>query len=429
MRLHYAAARAAGWWRPVRPPNAAAQAPAANLEPGISVVIPSRNGRELLAAQLPGIVRDLAAGEIIVVDNGSRDGTAQWLDERWPRVLVEISSEPLSFARAVNRGIARARSRLICLLNNDMLLEPGFFAALGHAFERVPGLFCATAQIRFPPGVRREETGKAVMAQTGPRDFPIRCDEPFPGEDLTYVLYGSGGCSAYDAVKLRELGALDEIYTPAYMEDLDVGYRAWLRGWPSVYVAGALVEHRHRATTSRYYTQEQLDAMFEVNYLRFLARAVANRRIFRRLWLRALRRLRSLATPAARSALRAAAGIALAGGPPPAPAEAEELLLALSDGSVACFPGRAPAGRTCTVVACSSLWEALRVPAPDGGRILVALVDRLETPPADLLACYGEITLVRGRAVGADMPLAFRAAVWQAERKWGCRHTEGVRPV
>ena len=166
---------------------------------------------------------------------------------------------PLSFARAVNRGIARARYSHICLLNNDMLLEPGFFGALAGAFERVPGLFCATAQIRFPEGVRREETGKTVMAQSHPEDFPIRCDEPLPGEDLSYVLYGSGGCSLYDAARLRALGGVDQAYEPAYVEDLDLGYRAWQRGWPSVYVAGAVVEHRHRATTSRYYTDAQLE--------------------------------------------------------------------------------------------------------------------------------------------------------------------------
>ena len=166
-----------------------------------------------------------------------------------------FAREPLSFAAAVNRGIARARYSHICLLNNDMLLEPGFFAALVRAFDRVPGLFCATAQIRFPAGVRREETGKAVMAQAIPTISPSAATSPSPGEDLTWVLYGSGGCSLYDAAMLRALGGMDEAYAPAYVEDLDVGYRAWQRGWPTVFVAGAVVEHRHRATTSRYYTR------------------------------------------------------------------------------------------------------------------------------------------------------------------------------
>jgi GT2 family glycosyltransferase len=120
-------------------------------------------------------------------------------------VRAIVSEPPLSFSRAVNLGIAAARHSRVCLLNNDMLLEPGFFTALWRAFDQVPDLFCATAQIHFPPGVRREETGKAVMAHSSPDDFPVRCDEPLPGEDGTWVLYGSGGCSLYDAEKLRAL--------------------------------------------------------------------------------------------------------------------------------------------------------------------------------------------------------------------------------
>ena len=88
--------------------------PAVETEAGISVVIPSRNGKSLLAAQLPGIVRELERfpSEIIVVDNGSDDGTADWLRTEWPQVRVEISPAPLSFARAVNRGIAGPATRM-----------------------------------------------------------------------------------------------------------------------------------------------------------------------------------------------------------------------------------------------------------------------------------------------------------------------------
>ncbi len=97
-------------------------------------------------------------------------------------VLVE-SREPLSFARAVNAGIRKSRYSHVCLLNNDMAIEEGFFEALLAAFDRVPDLFCATAQIFFPDGARREETGKAVMpfaADRKPADFPVRCELPLP---------------------------------------------------------------------------------------------------------------------------------------------------------------------------------------------------------------------------------------------------------
>ena len=357
------------------------------------MVIPSRNGKALLDAQLPGITRELAGrpSEIIVIDNGSDDGTASWLATHWPRVRVEISPTPLSFARAVNRGIVGAVYSHVCLLNNDMLLEPGFFPALEAAFRRVPDLFCATAQIVFPPGVRREETGKAVMAQDHPEDFPVRCDEPLEGEDGTWVLYGSGGCSLYDAAKLHALGNVDEIYEPAYVEDLDLGWRAWQRGWPTVYVAGALVEHRHRATTSRYFTEEQLERILEVNYLKFVARAVDAPPLFRRLWRQALWRLELGAErPAFRLALSEAWRIALAGGPRITPEFDEESFMALTNGSVAIFPGTGE------------------------GRVQVAASPRLDPPSQEMLRQYAEVTIVRGSRDG----LAFRTARDLARRKW-----------
>ena len=191
---------------------------------GISVVIPSRNGLELLERCLPRIYD---ADEIIVVDNGSNDGTVKTLRAEFPSVVIERSPDALSFARAVNRGIERARYSHVCVLNNDMLAEPGFLVSLRQAFDEVPDLFSATAQIFFPEGQRREETGKTVMpAARGLTDFPVRCDEPLEGEDLSYVLYGSGGCTLYDAAKLEELGGFDEVYEPAYVEDLDLGVRA-----------------------------------------------------------------------------------------------------------------------------------------------------------------------------------------------------------
>jgi len=316
------------------------------------------------------------------VDNGSDDGTAEWLEADWPRVQVEISNEPLSFARAVNRGITRALYSHVCLLNNDMILEPGFFEALVRAFDRVPDLFCATAQIFFPEGVRREETGKAVYAQSDPEAFPIRCDEPLAGEDLTWVLYGSGGCSLYDAAKLRALGSIDETYAPAYVEDLDIGYRAWQRGWATVYVAGAKLEHRHRATSARYFTAEQLEEILEINYLRFVARAVATPEVFRKLWRQALDRLRLRSS----SALRGAWRIALEGGAPEGVECDEEALLALTGGGVAVLAGGAPEGK------------------------VLITSDEQESP-----AHYAEMVLVR-REAGA---LAYRAALAQTVRKWG----------
>jgi hypothetical protein len=213
------------------------------------------------------------------------------------------------------------------------------------------------------------------------------------------VLYGSGGCSLYDVAKLRALGCVDEAYEPAYVEDLDLGYRAWQRGWPTVFVAGAVVEHRHRATTRRYYSEEQLEAMLEVNYLKFVARPVARRAVFGRLWKQALDRLRlRAARPAARAALRKAAGIARSGGPALRPAYAEEVFLALTGGSVALFPGRAKDARAC-----------------------ILRVRQITAPPAELLETYREVVVVQEGAA-----MAFQAAREWTNRKWNGRVEERV---
>jgi GT2 family glycosyltransferase/glycosyltransferase involved in cell wall biosynthesis len=408
------------------------------LAPGVTVVIPSRNGKELLSTLLPALVPQVTEGEIVVSDNGSNDGTRDWLASNFPSVRIIHTPGPLSFGRAVNAGILSARCSHVLLLNNDMVVGPGFVAALQAAFDKVPDLFCATAQIFFPPGIRREETGKAVWRRENPLDFPVRCDDPVPGEDLTWVLYGSGGCSLFDTEKLRSLGGVSEVYDPAYVEDLDFGYRGWKRGWPSVFVAGARVEHRHRATTARYYTPEQLDNFVEINYLRFLIHAVGSPALFRTLWTQAIRRLQ---LKGAIDALRRIPHI----GPQPLAAQGnftEPEILALGSGDVAVFPGHASSAGKPVVIASPYLpfplshggavriYNLMRQGAASRDQILIAFTDVLSTPPAELLAICREVILVRrhGTHYRRDTPRpdvveefaseSFRACLKQVVHQW-----------
>lgn len=419
---------------------------------GVTVVIPSRNGKELLARLLPEVVRQIGKmdGEIIVVDNGSDDGSADFLRQSYPNIRIEQSAAPLSFARAVNAGIHQARYSHVGLLNNDMLIEEGFFTALLAAFENIPDLFCATAQIFFPAGQRREETGKAVMPLANDREpagFPVRCDLPIPGENLSYVLYGSGGCSLYDAAKLTALGGMDEAYQPAYVEDLDAGFRAWQHAWPSVFVAGARVEHRHRATTSRYFSSEFLDRTLELNYLRFLARAVSEPAVFRRLWREAMERLNLLVLPrAANRGAVSALGLAwrapfwIARAARPVIPESE--ILALGSGAVFVTPGRSRGNRPVVLVASPyvpfplahggavRMYNLMRRAALDFDQVLVAFAgDDLEVA-RELREICCEIVLVkrpgthllpssaRPDVVEEFDSAAFHAALKQTVRKW-----------
>jgi glycosyltransferase involved in cell wall biosynthesis len=251
------------------------------------------------------------------------------------------------------------------------------------------------------------------------------------------VLYGSGGCSLYDTAKLRALGNVDEVYDPAYVEDLDLGYRAWQRGWPNVYVAGAVVEHRHRATTTRFFTEEQLAHILEINYLHFVARAVSDSKVFRKLWTQALRRLFLRKGP-----LSSAAGIALRGGPRAPATYSEDLFLALTDGSVSVFPGRPAGGKPRILIASPyipfplshggavRMYNLMHRAAVEFDLLLVAFTEQAAPPPPELLDLCAEVVLVR-RAGSHDLPFtgrpevveefasaSFRAALQQTVSKW-----------
>jgi glycosyltransferase involved in cell wall biosynthesis/GT2 family glycosyltransferase len=399
-------------------------APARALEkgkafpPGISVVIPSRNGFALLQALLPSLM-DQHPDEVIVIDNGSDDRSTESVHG----IVVESSESALSFARAVNRGIALARFSHILLLNNDMLVRPGFLQELRAAFEQVPDLFCATAQIFFPEGQRREETGKAVWKREKPTDFPVRCDLPIAGENLSYVLYGSGGCSLFDASKLKQLGGLNEIYTPAYVEDLDLGYRGWLQGWPSVFVAGAMVEHRHRATMSRYHSPEAIDAMVQRNYLKFAASTGS-----RSIWRDAIAR-------SSEQAWKLPFRVPVSG-------TLNDETFGLCSGEVAVFPGRARQGLPVVLIATAYLpfplahGGAVRIfnlvarAATHFDQVMIAFCDELAPPPAELLELCVEIVMVKRKGthyrIATDRPdmveeldsPAYHAALKQMVKKW-----------
>ena len=433
-------------------PRRARLSPSGKARPrGISVIIPSRNGKELLAQLLPEAVRQIGriGGEIIVIDNGSEDDTAGFLAHTYPLVKVDYSRCPLSFSRAVNVGIGISRFSHLCLLNNDMLIEKGFFEALLTAFNKLPDLFCATAQIFFVAGARREETGKAIMppiSQRAPFDFPLRCDAPLPGEDLSYVLYGSGGCSLFDAEKLAMLGGMDEIYDPVYIEDLDLGFRAWQQGWPSVFVAGAQTIHMHRTTTSKYYSQEYLDQLLELHYLRFLTRTITSPRVFSRLWRQAIRRLSVLSVSNVIAA-QAAALVKARQSPfwirRPRLAElSDQHILALGSGMVSVIRGRPFSNRPVVLLASPYLpfplahggavrmFNLMRRAAQDFDQVLVCFAPDPGAIPNDLLDVCCEVVQVKRTGThllpSTDRPEvveefdspAFHAALRQTVRRW-----------
>ena len=235
------------------------------------MVIPNWNGKELLAKYLPSVVEALAGNpenEIIVVDNGSTDGSAEFLRTAFPGVKLLALPVNLGFGGGSNAGFRAARNRIVVLLNSDMRVAPDFLAPLLEGF-RDPLVFAVSCQIFFSdPARTREETG---LTQGWWQDGGLRVRHRIDPEidDLFPCFYGGGGSCAFDRGKFLELGGFDPLLAPFYLEDTDLGYMAWKRGWKVLYHPARVVYHEHRGTIGKRFNEGQIQAVLKKNYLLF----------------------------------------------------------------------------------------------------------------------------------------------------------------
>ena len=236
-----------------------------------SVVIPNWNGRDLLAKYIPSIIEALsgnAENEIIVVDNGSEDGSADFLREHFPSVRVLALDRNLGFGGGSNAGFRAANNDIVVLLNSDMRVERDFLAPLLEAFTDEL-VFSVACQIFFSdPNKLREETGLTQAwwengsLRVRHRDDPA-IQAPYP------CAYGGGGSCAFDRRKFLELGGFDELLAPFYLEDTDIGYLAWKRGWKVLYQPRSVVYHEHRGTIGKKFSKAQIDLVLKKNFALF----------------------------------------------------------------------------------------------------------------------------------------------------------------
>lgn len=254
----------------------------------VSVVIPTWNGLELLEMSLPPLVEALREhghpeDEIIVVDNGSSDGTVEELARRadeFPGLRVIPLDRNEGYGGATNRGAAEAKNPALIFLNNDMVVEPDFVQPLLDVFGEEPGVFGVSCQIDFmDPDRPRWETGKVHAEQRNGLVRLFHLDR-FDEDKIYPIFFAGGGASAFDRERFRALGGFDEaVYSPVYIEDVDLGYRAWKRGWPSLLAPRSRVHHKHRSTTRRLWSEGVIHSFFLKNLAALLWKNASSWRV------------------------------------------------------------------------------------------------------------------------------------------------------
>lgn len=218
--------------------------------PRVSVIIPTWNGAELLRVALRSLdaqrFRDF---EVIVVDNASADDTLAMMTREFPDARQVSLPENRGFAAAVNAGIEAARGEIIVLLNNDTEADPDWLAALVAGLDRHPEAgSCASKMLDFTDRTRIDAAGDQMALQA----TSIGRGEP-DGPEFSrerYVFSACAGAAAYRREVFETIGRFDERFF-AYLEDVDVGFRAQIAGYRCVYVPDAVIYHRGGATSDR----------------------------------------------------------------------------------------------------------------------------------------------------------------------------------
>ncbi len=222
--------------------------------PEVSVIVVNWNRRELLHRCLESLrgqtFRDF---ELIVVDNGSSDGSAEYVEREYaagghPETRLIRNGRNLGFCAANNQGIRAARGRFVALLNNDAEAEPNWLEALLRCFEGRPEVGMGASKILVYADPKRiDKAGHLIYpdGQNRGRGSGERDEGQY--DCVEEVLWPDGCAAMYRKEMLDRIGGFDEDFF-AYGDDAELGLRARIAGWSCLYTPEAVVRH-HRGTT------------------------------------------------------------------------------------------------------------------------------------------------------------------------------------
>ncbi|WP_345230226.1 glycosyltransferase family 2 protein [Olivibacter ginsenosidimutans] len=243
------------------------------INKSISVIIPNYNGIRLLEEYLPYTVEALhhaaATYEIIVVDDCSTDDSVHFVQNHYPQIKILVNQENRGFSYTCNQGIAIAQYDLVLLLNSDVKLTPTYFDQQWKYFKK-EDTFGVMGRIMSRNGEKIEDAARMLDLYGG----KLKTNRHFytVNDNNVYTAYLSGANALVDRKKLLEIGGFNELFSPFYYEDLDLGLRAWRMGWKCYYEHEAVCFHQVSASTKKYKTARWVKQVYFRN--RFMLHAL-----------------------------------------------------------------------------------------------------------------------------------------------------------
>jgi GT2 family glycosyltransferase len=219
----------------------------------VSVIIPNYNGIEFLETCFKSINIQKNIKEVIVVDNGSHDRSIEFIKSNYPQFILIKNKTNLGFAKAINQGIAAASGEYVFLLNNDMELEKNCISNLLKCIENDQTFSASSKMIQYYERNKIDDAGDeySLLGWTKRVGYG-KSQEKY--NQKRNIFSACAGASIYKKSILDKIGYFDENFF-AYMEDVDIGYRARIHGFQNIYCPEALVYHVGSGTSGSRYNE------------------------------------------------------------------------------------------------------------------------------------------------------------------------------